>query len=953
MSKFVAIALTAIIFLSQDLYSADIFSIQSGDWKTKSTWNCNCIPSSVDNVTIKSNHTVTNSTGSDQVNSIIIEPNAVLDNSNKKLKIFANYTNNGSHLGNSIGETVIAGLNSIISGNGVISSSGNFTISGSNAVISAGSNLTRYGNITIQGTVTNLGSIKVYGNLTGSISSTWVNSTNSILEITGSLFSSGFFTASAIGNHVIYSGTNQTIYTTTYYHLTAAGSNTKSLAGSITVLGDLTITSTLNTVSNTNNINIQGNFINNGTFISQSGLVSFTGINSQSIIGTSVSTFHNLTINKILQDLTLNQKVNVNGVLNLSSGKIHTSSVNLLTVKSTGAISGGSSLSFITGPLAREGSGSLFFPVGKANLYRPVTYNLASGNSPVISFEAFNSPVNGFLSEGWCLLKSIYWEGKLLSGSVINAAPITLSFGPEENIQSLDYLTTVRIEGNGSVSDIGKSSITGSSQNGTISSRLDLNISLPALFALGHEYSFNNISHIQILSLERELQEFTFEIKQNKGVVYNWELEGGTVMSGQGQNTLIARGNITSLKINYSNVCQEYGGEITDIRTLSIGPIDGSTVNSPNIMGGIAPVPGASSYIVEYSKDSTFTAKTTTSDYTYTDYFGILIPRYRNESCLDYNAKYFVRIKANNNNDFGKVTTFYTSGPKAPVLSSPASGSMNVNPNLQLRSTFACNLTEYIFEVNESKDFTGTGKTVSSSNHLSPAMGLDYNKKYYVRIKASVGNITSEWSRIDSFTTVAYPVTQVVTPANNAVNFNKNNRITATLPYKVDYFDWEFSTSPDFNPGSTIYTSSTLNYVFMGSFLQNGTTYYVRVKCYVNSQNLIGPWGNVTKFTTSGVAPKFAINSFDDNSASSNSMNIYPNPSNSGEEIFLDYTFAEAAENSSIEIFNNQGILMSQAIINASGLINLQEFTSNLSKGIYIIKLSSGTTVLTQKLVIK
>ena len=108
------------------------------------------------------------------------------------------------------------------------------------------------------------------------------------------------------------------------------------------------------------------------------------------------SEVNNLSINNS-QGITLTNPNSVTGVLTLTSGKIHTTNTNLLTLGSSAVVSGGSSSSFINGPMANTIDISTVvtktYPIGKENSYNPISLTITQGNavSRTYKAEAFNS----------------------------------------------------------------------------------------------------------------------------------------------------------------------------------------------------------------------------------------------------------------------------------------------------------------------------------------------------------------------------------------------------------------------------------------------------------------------------------------------------------------------------------------------------------------------------------
>jgi hypothetical protein len=141
---------------------------------------------------------------------------------------------------------------------------------------------------------------------------------------------------------------------------------------------------TLDASNSLTRLSLYGNFtrsylINSGFYNNR---ISFIGSNPSSILTLEgTSGFNNLEINKTAGDLTLNSAVNVNSVLFLTKGIIHTDLLNarVLQLGSTASIGGGSNLSFVNGALRKVTNVSdvsdFEFKIGKVlptPVYKPV-----------------------------------------------------------------------------------------------------------------------------------------------------------------------------------------------------------------------------------------------------------------------------------------------------------------------------------------------------------------------------------------------------------------------------------------------------------------------------------------------------------------------------------------------------------------------------------------------------
>ncbi|WP_456461644.1 LamG-like jellyroll fold domain-containing protein [Reichenbachiella sp.] len=151
--------------------------------------------------------------------------------------------------------------------------------------------------------------------------------------------------------------------------------------GTIDLEGDLTIGGS-STISGANSSNF--NFAQDitkttGTFSVDATTTTFTadGTGTQTISGdfTGAEAFNRLTVNKSSGDLSIidgGNAVEVDGVLTLTSQNIQTDGSNTLTLTSSASIVGGSSASYVEGPLTKNGiaaSANFTFPIGNSSRY--------------------------------------------------------------------------------------------------------------------------------------------------------------------------------------------------------------------------------------------------------------------------------------------------------------------------------------------------------------------------------------------------------------------------------------------------------------------------------------------------------------------------------------------------------------------------------------------------------
>jgi len=369
-----------------------IESIQTGDWDDPGTWDCNCIPLGTDNVRVNNGHTVTlPDADNTEINNLIIESGGIVNYNTRPFVIHGDFILDGIYQGGADRDLSLDGIDTEIDGEGTVA--GGLTIPAGNKSISSGSTLTiNAGDITLGASVfvTNNGSITIDGDIIGAdVATTWINSENSIMEITGDLLATGTLRAFARGNLVDYNGADQTIKTpfnSVYNDLSSSGSGIKTLSNSVNIEGDLLIngTSTLDVSLNNYSINIAGDWTNNGaTFEPRTSVVTLNGVTDQTITG--VENYYNLVYSNTYGDLVLADNVVVGNNLQMAGRNIVTGS-SIITIGTDAANIG--SLTYVsgivTGRMERwiNSFGNTFFPVGITTSYHLASLYVNLLNNP-------------------------------------------------------------------------------------------------------------------------------------------------------------------------------------------------------------------------------------------------------------------------------------------------------------------------------------------------------------------------------------------------------------------------------------------------------------------------------------------------------------------------------------------------------------------------------------------
>ncbi|MBD3225218.1 MAG: T9SS type A sorting domain-containing protein, partial [Caldithrix sp.] len=279
------------------------------------------------------------------------------------------------------------------------------------------------------------------------------------------------------------------VYVDAYGNLYIDGATGTSGSGSVSVTNDM-FKDNSNAFSSDRSFTVSGTYtnyqgnatynggltVNGNTFTVENGTiggsVTLSGSSSQSIEGGgSTISIDDLTIDNS-NNVTLNNSVIIAGQFTFTSGLLNTTTDNLLTISSTGSISGSSSSRYVNGPMAHSGTGGKFYPLGDAGDYRPLELVSLTGTDPVIRFEMVASNPGGTAGSGLNNISNVrYWQGSRSSGTISNCQ-VKLYWGEDDNVDgSLDDLAVATSASqSGTYTSEGNTGTTGSTTSGTVTS---------------------------------------------------------------------------------------------------------------------------------------------------------------------------------------------------------------------------------------------------------------------------------------------------------------------------------------------------------------------------------------------------------------------------------------------------------------------------------------------------
>jgi hypothetical protein len=620
---------------------------------------------------------------------------------------------------------------------------------------------------------------------------------------------------------------------------TTAGSvdisgTTSFLCGGITIntLSTLKARSTVTTV--------KGNWLRTGTgttFTPNGGTIQFGGTGTCSAPNTISSptsgseTFNSLSvINGAYVSLSSPVTIGTSGVLTLTSGIITTTATNLLSITNTAtaAITGGTSSSFINGPIKwslASGTNIYIFPMGVATCpstttYLPFTLNSKnSTGSNTATVQAFTGTpsggtglANGSTTEYWSLSTS---SGLGTTGSTVSVTrPSAIAAGSvigESATLGGNYTSF-----GGTVSGTGPASINVSNDIGTTS---------PWFFVIG-----SVVSPVVTIATNGAQSPGSPAINSTKNIIYSFTAAPTTANATLTGFNFTTTGTITSTDITQYQLWYNPSlSNFTDAGTVAIGSVSG--------IGNATSTAFAS-----------FVSKTITNGAT--GYFWITTDVSTNAV-----AGHTVTVSALNSggSNFTIASATYTAGtitagglqtisctPPAPT--SPAAGTTNICTGNAATITFTAGSLAsgtYTVTYNVSAPNTSTGNTASMSfsggtgTFSTPVLnsaGSNIVTITAIALSATPGCTVTLSTATPSFTTITAPVftTNPTGTSSVCVGGSGTTLTVAVTGSGITQYQW-FSNTSAVNSGGTVvatHSSASTSDTYTTSTASASALYY-------------------------------------------------------------------------------------------------------------------------------
>ncbi len=310
---------------------------------------------------------------------------------------------------------------------------------------------------------------------------------------------------------------------------------------------------------------------------------------------------------------------------------------------------------------------------------------------------------------------------------------------------------------------------------------------------------------------------------------------------------------------------------------------------------------------------------------------------------LLFDTEFFWRVRARHSNDESEWSvTWSFSTLNQFNLKKPADASTYVFLNVLLRWDDVSGVKKYDYQLDDDPDFSSPSSYVTDTFRID-AEELKFGITYNWRVRARHDFDTTLWTDVWTFTTAGNCI--LLEPENGADSLPlkpqlKWEEIEGVASYEILYSaDSVFTdVEPYFLPADDD-VSPVFNILYK---LDPETEYYWKVRaCSVIDTS---DFSDVWTFTT---IPDVGIDEYLFNSSS---VNIYPNPA--GESIRLVVNLPESAEVECV-IMDILGQTLYRENFSYNQGENVSKIDLNyLSNGVYLIKLKSGNSYYTNKLLI-
>jgi hypothetical protein len=312
-------------------------------------------------------------------------------------------------------------------------------------------------------------------------------------------------------------------------------------------------------------------------------------------------------------------------------------------------------------------------------------------------------------------------------------------------------------------------------------------------------------------------------------------------------------------------------------------------------------------------------------------------------SQLLFGTTYYWRARAchaADESDWSEVWNFLTLD--IYDLSKPNNGLSDQDLNVQLRWDDVSGIKKFDYQVDEDPDFMTPDQYTTDTFRVT-AQELKFGTTYHWRSRGRHDHDTTMWAEPYNFTTFATVTLQE--PVNGADSTSLKPRLKWSQIKGVNKYEVSYSINESFADAFMDFveadddTSPFYNILYN---LEEGKMYYWRIRACTPIDT--SAYSTVFTFTTE---PSVGI---EDTYFKNAGINIFPNPANTEVNVQMNVNDPANIEFTLIDLVGQT--LIDRNLYFTAGVNSEKIDLSNLSNGIYLLKMRNGASVYTNKLII-
>ena len=310
---------------------------------------------------------------------------------------------------------------------------------------------------------------------------------------------------------------------------------------------------------------------------------------------------------------------------------------------------------------------------------------------------------------------------------------------------------------------------------------------------------------------------------------------------------------------------------------------------------------------------------------------------------LRFGAKYYWRVRAKHDLSTSSWSLLFNfTVARVIVLTTPTINAVDQFLDAKLNWKLVKGLLGYEYQLATDSGFVNVVASSEVQTNYVNSQFTRFGTKYYWRVRGRHISDTMDWCPRYAFTTI--DKVKLTYPSNSSVNVAIKPTLKWTKQTGIVIYQLQMDVSGTFTaPLVNITLADSIIQYLVTKKLTYSTKYFWRMRAFSDSQLPdTSSWGDVWNFTTQ------APTGIGENGISASS--IYPNPASGKVNIKFEVEEPGTLQLEIIDLLGSRFLREETTVISG---INMREIDlSNLSKGIYIVRLTYDGNIVNHKLIV-